>query len=71
MWPYDGSVQRAAFDSSEKDRWTMSNTRFSVFAAHLQCTDEVKFVSIGTLRSQMQLTGEIDRRNDEERGGGF
>ncbi len=43
----------AAFDKSQKDQRAMNSNRHAVFAASLQCTDEVKVVSRGT----PQITG--------------
>ncbi len=37
----------AVFDNSQKDLRTMKSSRLVVFAASLQCTDEVKVVSSG------------------------
>ncbi len=57
MAPY--SEIKAVLDSSEKDR-TMKSNHLAVFAASLQCTDEVKVVSRGIwwLASAAEKDGE-------------
>ncbi len=50
------SGMNAVFDKSQKDQRAMNSNRYAVFAASLQCTDEVKVVSRGT----PQITGVRD-----------
>ncbi len=61
-------------DSSQKDLRTMKSNRLAVFAASLQCTDEVNVVSRGTPRSRTSVTWGIwwsvsAAEKDGERGG--
>ncbi len=55
---------KAALDNYGKDQWIMNSNRIAVFAASMQCTDEVKVVSRGTPRSQTPVTGEFKRRKE-------
>ncbi len=54
----------------------MKSNRLAVFAASLQCTDELKVVSMGNARSRTSVTWGIWRltsaaEKDGEIGGGF
>ncbi len=47
------SGMNAAFDKSQKDQRIMNSNRHAVFAASLQCTDEVKAASMRKARPLM------------------